>query len=73
MTAAPRVRRRLRLRDADVAPQTDRPIPAIPIPNTARNTDCAALFHAPDTIAYADIEVNGHSETWSVRSSGCRD
>jgi len=26
------------------------------------------LFHTPDGIAYADMEVNGHRETWSVRS-----
>ena len=72
MTAAPRVRRRLKLRDAGAAPK----------PNTLRSPqsqtlleilDGAVLFHAPDQTAYADIEVRGHRETWRVRSSGFRD
>jgi hypothetical protein len=33
----------------------------------------AALFHAPDQTAYADIKVSGHRETWKVRSAGFRD
>jgi hypothetical protein len=33
----------------------------------------ADLFHAPDQIAYADIQASGHRETWKVRSSGFRD
>src|SRR5262249_47988274 len=28
----------------------------------------APLFHTPDGIGYADIEVNGHRETWPIRS-----
>ena len=28
------------------------------------------LFHAEDGTAYADIEVNGHIETWHIRSEG---
>jgi len=32
----------------------------------------ADLFHAPDVTAYADLQVNGHRETWSVRSKGFR-
>ncbi len=32
----------------------------------------AELFHAPDGTAYADVEVNGHRETWPVRSRGFR-
>ena len=32
----------------------------------------AELFHAPDGTAYADIEVNGHRETWPIRSRGFR-
>src|SRR5690242_10641921 len=27
-----------------------------------------ALFHTPDDVAYADLIVNGHRETWQVRS-----
>ena len=27
----------------------------------------ATLFHAPDWTTYADIEINGHRETWRVR------
>jgi hypothetical protein len=27
-----------------------------------------ALFHSPDGVAYADVIVNGHRETWPVRS-----
>ena len=30
----------------------------------------AALFHAPDGTAYADLVINGHRETWPVRSKG---
>jgi hypothetical protein len=30
----------------------------------------ATLFHTPDSTAYADFEVNGHRETWPVRSKG---
>jgi hypothetical protein len=29
-------------------------------------------FHSPDSTAYADIEVNGHRETWRIRSIGFR-
>ena len=28
------------------------------------------LFHAPDATAYADLVINGHRETWPVRSKG---
>ena len=28
---------------------------------------CAELFHTPDSTAYADIEVDGHRETWPIR------
>src|SRR6516165_5755716 len=30
----------------------------------------AELFHAPDGTAFADIDVNGHRETWPIRSKG---
>ena len=36
----------------------------------AENLD---LFHGPDGAGYADFVVDGHRETWSVRSKGCRD
>jgi hypothetical protein len=28
------------------------------------------LFHAADMTAYADLDINGHRETWPVRSKG---
>ena len=30
----------------------------------------AALFHAPDGTAYADLEIDGHRETWPIRRKG---
>jgi len=30
------------------------------------------LFHSPDATAFADLQVNGHRETWSVRTKGFR-
>jgi hypothetical protein len=32
----------------------------------------ALLFHTADTTGYADLTVNGHRETWSIRSKGFR-
>lgn len=32
----------------------------------------AELFHTPDTTGYADVNVNGHRETWPIRSKGFR-
>jgi hypothetical protein len=32
----------------------------------------AELFHTPDGIAFADVMVSGHRETWPVRSKGFR-
>jgi hypothetical protein len=32
----------------------------------------AELFHAPDSTGFADITVNGHRETWPIRSKGFR-
>ena len=34
--------------------------------------EAADLFCTPDEVAYADIEVNGHRETWPVQSRGFR-
>lgn len=31
-----------------------------------------ALFHAPDGSGYADLDINGHRETWSIRAKGFR-
>lgn len=32
----------------------------------------AELFHSPDATAFADLIVNGHRETWPVRTKGFR-
>jgi hypothetical protein len=32
----------------------------------------AELFHTPDGTGYADLDINGHRETWPVRSAGFR-
>lgn len=31
-----------------------------------------ALFHTPDNSGYADLNVNGHRETWPIRAKGFR-
>jgi hypothetical protein len=35
--------------------------------------EAAELFHAPDDVAFADVDVDGHRETWPIRSRGFRD
>ena len=37
-----------------------------------RLASAAELFHSPDETAFADIEINGHRETWPVRKTGFR-
>ncbi len=32
----------------------------------------ATLFHAPDGTGFADLDINGHRETWPIRSRGFR-
>ena len=32
----------------------------------------AALFHAPDGTGFADLDIDGHRETWAIRSKGFR-
>jgi hypothetical protein len=32
----------------------------------------AALFHAPEGTGFADLDINGHQETWSIRAKGFR-
>ena len=32
----------------------------------------ATLFHSPDGLGFADVEINGHRETWPIRSKGFR-
>jgi hypothetical protein len=32
----------------------------------------AELFHTPDGTGFADIDINGHRETWRIRSKGFR-
>jgi hypothetical protein len=39
---------------------------------TKISTSGAVLFHAPDGTGYADIVLNGHRETWPIRSKGFR-
>jgi hypothetical protein len=34
--------------------------------------EAAELFHTPEEVAYADIEINQHRETWPVHSKGFR-
>jgi hypothetical protein len=34
--------------------------------------ESANLFHAADGTAYADLDINGHRETWAIRSKGFR-
>jgi hypothetical protein len=35
-------------------------------------TRSAELFHTPDGTAFADLDVNGHRETWPIRAKGFR-
>jgi hypothetical protein len=30
------------------------------------------LFHAPDGTGFADLDINGHRETWPIRAKGFR-
>lgn len=32
----------------------------------------AELFHTPDGAGYADLDINGHRETWPIRAKGFR-
>src|SRR5258705_7228474 len=32
----------------------------------------AELFHAPDGTGFADLDINGHRETWAIRTKGFR-
>jgi hypothetical protein len=32
----------------------------------------AELFHGPDSTGFADLDINGHRETWPIRSKGFR-
>src|SRR5262249_34421214 len=32
----------------------------------------AELFHSPDGTGFADLDINGHRETWPIRSKGFR-
>ncbi len=32
----------------------------------------AKLFHAPDGTGFADLDINGHRETWPIRAKGFR-
>ena len=35
-----------------------------------RLSQSADLFHTPDSTGYADLDINGHRETWPIRSKG---
>ncbi len=35
-----------------------------------RLSPAADLFHAPDGACFADLDINGHRETWPIRSKG---
>ena len=35
-----------------------------------RLAQAADLFHTPDLVCYADLDINGHRETWLIRSKG---
>jgi hypothetical protein len=32
----------------------------------------AELFHTPDGVGFADLDINGHRETWPIRTKGFR-
>ncbi len=32
----------------------------------------AELFHTPDRVGFADLDINGHRETWPIRAKGFR-
>ena len=32
----------------------------------------AELFHTPDRVGFADLDIDGHRETWPIRSKGFR-
>jgi hypothetical protein len=32
----------------------------------------AELFHVPDDTGFADLNINGHRETWPIRTKGFR-
>jgi hypothetical protein len=34
--------------------------------------ESAELFHTPDGAGFADLDINGHRETWPIRSKGFR-
>jgi hypothetical protein len=52
------------VRDPDATPK--RPTRAAQLIELAEQ---AALFHTADAVGYADMEVNGHRETWAILSS----
>jgi hypothetical protein len=33
-------------------------------------TQAVELFHSPDGVGFADLDINGHRETWAIRSKG---
>jgi hypothetical protein len=53
-----------------VSDENEQPPSQADILNEIANS--AELFHTPDMTGYADIDINGHRETWPVRSRGFR-
>lgn len=37
-----------------------------------RLSESTRLFHTPDRTGFADLDINGHCETWCIRSKGFR-
>jgi hypothetical protein len=45
---------------------------ALAIWQSAMPAQTAELFHGPDGTGFADLGINGHRETWPIRSKGFR-
>jgi len=43
-----------------------------PLPKILFDEQDATLFHTPNGSAYADVSINGHRETWQIRSASFR-
>jgi hypothetical protein len=39
---------------------------------TGDQAESAKVFHTPDGTGFADVEINGHRETWPIRAKGFR-
>ena len=43
-----------------------------PLPEIPFDEQDATFFHTPNGIAYADVQINGHRETWPICSTSFR-